>query len=241
MKWKVDSHTHTLASAHAYSTILENAQAAAKQDLELLCITDHAPALPDSPDRFHFMNYNVLDRELFGVQMLYGVELNILDREGNIDLPEDLLKRQDIVIASYHTVCTPAGSKAENTRAYLKAMENPYVQIIGHPEDGYIPVDFEELVLAAKENKVLLEVNNNSLKNAYFRLNTRENLMEILGLCEKHGVEISTGTDAHFATAVGYFDKVTDLLEEIHFPEELIANTDADKFLRLIHRKGGCR
>lgn len=38
------------------------------------------------------MNYNVLDRELFGVQMLYGVELNILDREGNIDLPEDLLK-----------------------------------------------------------------------------------------------------------------------------------------------------
>ena len=118
-------------------------------------------------------------------------------------------------------------------------MENPYVQIIGHPEDGYIPVDFEELVLAAKKNKVLLEVNNNSLKNAYFRLNTRENLMEILGLCEKHGVEISTGTDAHFATAVGYFDKVTDLLEEIHFPEELIANTDADKFLRLIHRKGG--
>ena len=95
--------------------------------------------------------------------------------------------------------------------------------------------------VAAKENKVLLEVNNNSLKNAYFRLNTRENLMEILGLCEKHGVEISTGTDAHFATAVGYFDKVTDLLEEIHFPEELIANTDADKFLRLIHRKGGCR
>ena len=49
MKLKVDSHTHTLASAHAYSTILENAQAAAKQDLELLCITDHAPALPDSP------------------------------------------------------------------------------------------------------------------------------------------------------------------------------------------------
>ena len=54
--------------------------------------------------------------------------------------------------------------------------------------------------------------------------------MEILGLCEKHGVEISTGTDAHFATAVGYFDKVTDLLEEIHFPEELIANTDADTY-----------
>ena len=72
MKLKVDSHTHTLASAHAYSTILENAQAAAKQDLELLCITDHAPALPDSPDRFHFMNYNVLTVNFLGCRCFMG-------------------------------------------------------------------------------------------------------------------------------------------------------------------------
>ena len=72
-------------------------------------------------------------------------------------------------------------------------------------------------------------------------MNTRENLAEILRLCEKHGVEIATGTDAHFATAVGYFDKAVNLLEEMHFPEELIANTDAEKFLRLLGRKGGCR
>ena len=77
-------------------------------------------------------------------------------------------------------------------------------------------------------------------KNVLFISELQENCYGSV-LCEKHGVEISTGTDAHFATAVGYFDKVTDLLEEIHFPEELIANTDADKFLRLIHRKGGCR
>lgn len=241
MRLLVDSHTHTLASAHAYSTILENAKAASERGLELLCITDHAPSLPDSPNQFHFMGYNSLDRELFGVKMMYGVELNIMDSDGTIDLPEDILKRQDVVIASYHTVCTPAGSLKENTRAYLRAMENPYVQMIGHPEDGYIPIDYETVVLAAKENGVLLEVNNNSLKNAFFRLNTRENLIEILRLCEKHGVHISTGTDAHFATAVGYFDKASALLEEIGFPEELVANTNPDKFLRLIRRKGGVR
>lgn len=241
MKLMVDSHTHTLASAHAYSTILENAKAAAEQGLKLLCITDHAPSLPDSPNEFHFMGYHSLDRELYGVQMLYGIELNIMDSDGTVDLPENLLKRQDVVIASYHTVCTPAGSREENTRAFVRAIENPYVQMIGHPEDGFIPVDFEKIVLAAKENSVLLEVNNNSLKNAFFRLNTRENLIEILRLCEKHGVPVSTGTDAHFATAVGRFDKVTELLEEIGFPEELVANTDPDKFLRLLRRKGGTR
>lgn len=241
MRLLVDSHTHTLASAHAYSTLLENARAAADRGLELLCITDHAPSLPDSPNEFHFMGYGSLDKELFGVRMLYGVELNIMDSNGTIDLPEHILKRQDVVIASYHTVCTPPGSREENTRAYLSVMENPYVQMIGHPEDGNIPVDYEALVLAAKENGVLLEVNNNSLKNAFFRLNTRENLIEILRLCEKHGVHICTGTDAHFANAVGHFDKSVPLLEEIGFPEELIANTDSEKFLRLLRRKGGVK
>lgn len=241
MKLLVDSHTHTLASDHAYSTILENARAAADRGLELLCITDHAPSLPDSPNEFHFMGFHSLDRELFGVQMRYGVELNIMDSNGTIDLPENILKRQDVVIASYHTVCTPPGTREENTRAYLRVMENPYVQMIGHPEDGNIPVDYEALVLAAKENGVLLEVNNNSLKSAFFRLNTRENLIEILRLCEKHGVYVCTGTDAHFATAVGQFQQAEAVLDEIRFPEELIANTSAEKFLRLLRRKGGAR
>lgn len=241
MRLQVDSHTHTLASAHAYSTILENAHTAAEQGIKLLCITDHAPALPDSPNCFHFMNYHSLDRELYGVQMLYGVELNIMDASGTIDLPEDILKKQDVVIASYHTACTPPGSRAENTRAYLKAIENPYVQIIGHPEDGHIPVDFEALALAAKDAGVLLEVNNNSLKNAYYRLNTRENLLSLLKLCEKHGVPISTGTDAHFATAVGRFHEAEELLKEARFPEELVANTSVDKFMGLLTRKGGTR
>lgn len=237
MKMLVDAHTHTLCSAHAYSTILENAKAASDRGMKLLCITDHAPSLPDSPSEFHFMNYHVLDRELFGVQMRYGIELNLMDSNGKIDLSDDLLKLQQIVIASYHTVCTPAGTREENTNCYLRAMENPFIQIIGHPEDGNILVDMEALVIQAKKTDTLLEVNNNSLKNAYYRKNTRENLTEMLRLCMDHGVYISLGTDAHFANAVGKFDAAEALLEELSFPEDLIANTDPEKFLRLIGRK----
>ena len=100
----------------------------------------------------------MLPKELYGVQMMYGVELNIMDSNGTVDLEEDILKRQDLCIASYHTMCTPAGTKEENTNAYLRVMENPYVNIIGHPEDGYIPVDFEALVEQAKKQHVLLAV-----------------------------------------------------------------------------------
>ena len=82
--------------------------------------------------------------------MLFGVELNILDADGTIDLSEALLKEMDLVIASLHLPCFAKGATKETyTEAYLKVMENPYVNIIGHPDDGRIPVDYEKIVEAA--------------------------------------------------------------------------------------------
>lgn len=237
MRLVVDSHTHTIASAHAYSTVTENARAAKEKGMELLAVTDHAPALSDSPPALHFMNYHVLPRELYGVRILYGVELNIMDYDGNVDLEEDILKKQDLCIASFHTMCTKAGTMEENTSAYIKAMDNPYVNIIGHPEDGSIPLNFERFVKAAKEKNVLIELNNSSQKTAYFRLNTRENMLEILRLCKRYETPVVLGTDAHFWGAVGDFEAALSLLEEIDFPEKLVANTSAEKYLELLKRK----
>lgn len=236
MKLVLDSHTHTIASAHAYSTVLELAQEAARTGLELLAITDHGPALPDSCDRWHFINYHVMDRRLYGVQMLYGVELNILDYEGSIDLEEFLLEKQDLCIASFHTLITKPGSRKENTRAMVKAMENPFVDILGHPDDGNIPVDYEELVCQAKKQSVLLELNNSSLRAAKYRLDSKKNMVEMLKFCEKYGVSVVVGTDAHFATAAGKVEEVLQLLEETGFPEELVANTSAEKYLGHLHK-----
>lgn len=241
MRITVDSHTHTLVSEHAFSTLEENIRAAAKVGLELMCMTDHAPSLPDSPGECHFINFHVLPREAEGVKLLYGAELNIMDAKGTIDLPEHILKRLDLCIASYHTMCTPAGTIEENTSAYLGAIENPYVSIIGHPEDGNVPVDFEQLVRAAKQNHVLLEVNNSSLKAAYYRKNVRENLITMLKLCREQEASISIGSDAHYSGAVGRFDEAKSLLAEVNFPERLIANTSTEKFLQFIEQKRKAR
>ncbi len=233
-KLEVDAHTHTIASAHAYSTLQEMAAAGREKGLKLMAITDHAPSLSDSSPLLHFMNYGVLPEKFGDMEMLYGVELNIMDNKGTVDMPEEILKRQDICIASYHTECTPAGTIEENTSAYLGAMENPYVNIIGHPEDGNIPVDFEQLVKKAKEERVMLEVNNSSLRPGSYRIHTHENMLVMLGLCKQMGVYVSIGTDAHFSGAVGVFDRALAVLNEAEFPEELIANTDAKKFKRLL-------
>ncbi len=237
MKLLADTHTHTLASSHAYSTIAENAQAAAKRGLELLAITDHAPNIIDAPNIMHFMGYHVLEKEMFGVQMLYGAELNILDYDGSLDLNSDIYKRMDICIASFHEFVIKPSTKKENTMAMVKAMQNPCVGILGHPDDGLIPVDYEELVLQAKKANVLLEVNNSSLKAAFYRINTRENLTTMLGYCEKHGARVSVGTDAHVASAVGNMDNALALLEELRFPEELVINTKPSQLLAHLSEK----
>ena len=234
MKILVDTHTHTIASDHAYSTVLENAAAAARAGLEALAVTDHTPPLTDAPRMSHFRNLRVLDRVIDGVTILRGAELNICDARGGLGVADSDLSDMDLCIASIHTVVYGSPDPAENLRAYQGAMEDARVKIIGHPEDGRAPVDFFALARAARDAGVLIEVNNSSLRPISYRQNTRENMTALLRACEACGAHICLGTDAHFAPAVGRFDESLSLLEELHFPEELVANTSLEKFLDFI-------
>ena len=237
MKILVDTHTHTIASDHAYSTVLENAAAAARAGLEALAVTDHTPPLTDAPRMSHFRNLRVLDRVIDGVTILRGAELNICDARGGLGVADSDLSDMDLCIASIHTVVYGSPDPAENLRAYQGAMEDARVKIIGHPEDGRAPVDFFALARAARDAGVLIEVNNSSLRPISYRQNTRENMTALLRACEACGAHICLGTDAHFAPAVGRFEESLSLLEELHFPEELVANTSLQKFLDLIRRR----
>ena len=76
MEFLLDSHTHSLASGHAYSTTLELAAAAARRGLKLLCVTDHGPGMISTTTREYFFNFGVIDREIEGVEILMGAELN---------------------------------------------------------------------------------------------------------------------------------------------------------------------
>ena len=105
MKNVLDVHTHTLASGHAYNTIMEMAKAASEKGMELLGITEHAPAMPGTCHEFYFLNLKVLKRSLYGITVLFGAEANIMDYNGKLDLREGILKKMDLVIASLHIPC----------------------------------------------------------------------------------------------------------------------------------------
>lgn len=230
MKFIADTHAHTLVSGHAYSTIREMAAAGAAKGLQVLALTEHAPKMPGTCHLFYFQNLDVVPREINGLRLLFGAELNILDSDGTVDLPEKLCEDLDIVIASIHPPCFKKDSTLEEvTSAYVEAMKKPYVNIIGHPDDGRFPIDYEILVKKAKETKTLLELNNSSLRPQSFRQGTRENILTMLDLCKQYEVPVTTGSDAHVDVDAGNFCNIEDILEHCSFPEELIVTTNFEK------------
>lgn len=237
MKSLIDLHCHSISSGHAYSTIEEIISQAKKKNLKVLGIADHAPSMPGASHIYYFFNLSVLPSNIDGLTLLKGVEANIIDYEGNIDMPEDALEKLDYAIASLHPPCINPGTIAENTNAVINAMTNPYVKVIGHPDDSRYPLDHEAIVKAAKKHNVALEVNNSSLRPISFREGAHKNVKSILTLCKEYKVKVIFGSDAHFSTAVGEFPNCIDIVEEIGFPEELIINYNADAINDLIGKK----
>ena len=175
----------------------------------------------------YFLNFRVIDREIYGVRVMMGAELNVMDFDGTVDLSPKLLNNLDMAIASQHIWCMPqGGGPEENTAAMVLAMDNcPKICILGHPDDGRYPLDYPALVRAAGERSVLLEVNNTSLSPACSRVNSTAN------------VTVVVGSDAHFVSAVGGHQYAQALLDELDFPEELVLNREPAAFLAHLERR----
>ena len=226
----LDMHTHTIASGHAYSTLQEMAHAASEKGLKLLGITEHGPALPGSCHPIYFENLHVIPRNMYGVELMIGAELNILDYEGNIDLNERYWRLLDHRIAGMHSKCYIPGSIEQNTDAMLGTIRNPFVQIISHPGDGTADIMFEPVVLEAKKTHTVLEINNSSLNPIRHKEKAKSNNLEILHLCKQYKVPVILGSDAHISFSIADYGYIYELLQIAEFPDELILNDKPDFF-----------
>ena len=230
MKIELDVHTHTIASGHAFSTLQEMAHAAAEKGLKVLGITEHSPGIPGSCDPIYFRNLQVVPRQMYGIELLLGAEINILDGEGNLDMDEYYLRMLDLRIAGIHSLCYKQGTPEENTHGMIQVISNPYIHIISHPGDGTAKLNFEPIVLASKAHRTLLEINNSSLKPCRHKADARANNLEILRLCKQYEVPVILGSDAHISFDIATYDYALELVAETDFPEALIMNTSVEKF-----------
>lgn len=234
----LDIHTHTIASGHAYGTIREMAQAAAERGLKLLGMSEHGPSIPGACHPIYFHNLEVVPRTLYGVQILLGAEINILNG-GGLDLAQRELALLDYRLAGVHNLCYDLGTKAENTKDMLAVLQNPWVDGVVHPDERAVELDYTQIVPAAGEYHTLLELNNSSLRHPAKGARSRENYLEMLELCQKYRVPVILGSDAHDPSGVGSLDGVLALLEETDFPRELVMNLDAQKLLDFLDWKHG--
>lgn len=234
MKIPIDTHTHSISSGHAFSTVEEMARGAKENGVEMFVLAEHAPSMPGGPHIFHFNNMVMIPPYLEGVRVLRGAELNILDFEGAIDLPERNLKKLEFIVASLHNVCIEPGSREQNTMAMVRALQNPYIDVIGHPGNPYYELDVETVVKKTGELGKLVEINNHSF---LYRKGSGDVCRGFIRLCKKHGVRITLASDAHIRFEIGDFEAALEALREEKFPEELIVNARCERFEEYLRQR----
>jgi DNA polymerase (family 10) len=200
-----DVHMHTTAS-DGHNSIREMAEAAQARGLSYIAITDHskslviANGLDEARALEHVRNIRAVDREMEGrIRIFAGIEVDIL-ADGTLDLENEVLARMDVVIASIHSRFDQ--SRDEMTARVLRAIENPYVRILGHPTGRQIlrrepfSVDLGKVFSRVAEFGVAME--HNASPN---RLDLCD---RDLRLAKELGCKIAINTDAHEIPELGF-------------------------------------
>jgi len=237
VKFVLDVHCHTFASGHAYSSITENAAHAASIGLTHIGIADHGPAMPGGPHFYYFGNMQIVPDYIHGVRVLKGAEVNIINHVGAVDLEDSYLERLDFTIASLHRGVVPPTHAADHTFATIRAMENRWVSILGHPADGFFDIDIEAVVAAAAQTHTIIEINNQTLNPISFRYSGDEPQRRLIQFCKEYQVPMVVSSDSHYHTQVGEVTWAMALIKEADIPESQILNTDPALFFAAINRK----
>ncbi len=234
MRIIADMHTHTVASGHAYSTVNELAQAAARKGLKALALTDHGPALPGGPHPYHFGAMRFIPATIDGVRILTGVEANILDETGRLDLDDACLQKLDFVMAGLHEGCGMDGRGIDaNTAALVRVMEHPLVRAVSHPGNPAFPLRYDTVVQAARATGTALEINNSSFSMS--REGSAPVCRNLARLIAEQGAPVVVGSDAHIAQGVGEFDDAIAALLAAGVREEQVMNSSLERLTAFLN------
>ena len=233
---KTDLHTHSIASGHALNTVYELAIEAKNKEVSLLGIVEHGPLMEGAPHEGYFWVSNQLD-ELYGVRLLLGVEANILNDRGEIDLKdEEIIKKQSLVLAGLHARTPYEKGDYDHTQSVVSAMRNNFVHVISHPYRERFPINIEKVVEAACRTGTLLELNNQVFKNESSNQIFLEAYKKMVDLCRKYGHPLVIGSDAHVAKDVGNDKCVMAVKSEIGLLDDMVLNNNPEELLKWIKK-----
>lgn len=248
-----DYHTHTLYSRHHHGkgTVLENASVAADKGLKQIAITDHG----FNHEFFGIRRKNIPSlqedilnaKEITGVDILLGVEANIISLDGDVDVKEEDYEFLDILLMGYHKMVHTNSMKDKfllcwannlgknfrpskerinrNTTAFLKSLDKYPIDVITHLNYGF-QTDTVAVAKMAKQKGVFVELNGK-------RINFTEEEIEIM---ISEGVKFIVNSDAHTPERVGEVNNGMNLIYKYDIPLSQVANIDK---LPKFHKKRG--
>jgi DNA polymerase (family 10) len=234
-----DVHMHTDAT-DGHNTILEMATAAAERGYEYIAITDHSKnlamtnGLDDKRALEHVRRIREVDKQMKGkIRVFAGIEVDIL-ADGALDLRDETLAEMEVVIASVHTLFNlPA---EEMTQRILRAVENPYTRVLGHPtgrlvlkRDPYV-FDLDAVLKRCAKLGVAVEHNAAPERADLNDLNLRR--------AKEYGCKIVVNTDAH---AINQLDKmkygITQLRRAWLTKDDVLNTLGAKEFLKALRKR----
>ncbi len=238
-----DYHTHTIYTGkrHAKGTILDNAKVAADKGLKQIAVTDHgyghrmfACKRKDIPQ----IKEDILAaKDITGVDILLGVESNLISCNGDIDIRDEDYEFLDILLMGFHTMAKPYSWKDNvkmfwpnyfakgfepskerlnrNTTAYLKALDKYPIDVITHLNHA-CPVDTMAVARLAKQKGTFVELNGK-------RINMTD---KELCLMAEEGVKFIINSDAHTSDKVGECNNGLNTIFRLGIPLSQVVNVD---------------
>jgi DNA polymerase (family 10) len=234
-----DVHMHTTAT-DGRNTIREMSEAGLARGYEYIAITDHSKnlamtsGLDDERALEHIRQIHEVDAAMAGrIRVFAGIEVDILG-DGTLDLSDEVLAQMDVVIASVHSLFSQP--REEMTARVLRAIENPYVRILGHPtgrlllrRDGY-EIDLPPILRRAGELGVAVEHNADP--------NRLDLCDRDLRMAKEHGCRVSVNTDAHHVSSL---DKMQYGIRQLRrawlTPEDVLNTRNANDFLAALRAR----
>jgi DNA polymerase (family 10) len=192
-----DLHTHT-KETDGRDSLEEMAMAAKDRGYEYLAVTEHSKKVTMAKGmdarrlKKQIEEIDRLNEKLEGIILLKGIEVDIL-KDGSLDLPDKILKELDLTVCSVHYNRNLSTKK--QTERIIRAMDNPYFNILAHPTGRLVnerepyEVDLEKIMEAARDKGCFLEINSHpdrlDLSSRYCKL------------AKEIGLKVVISTDAH--------------------------------------------
>jgi putative hydrolase len=243
-----DYHTHTIYS-HGKNTIFENAFAAQKMGFKQIAITDHGfahIAFGLNRKKVEKMKKEIdVLRQQFSTEILLGIESNLINKKGVVDLNEEDYDMFDIILCNFHYFIIAKGFinfssfylpnllirpfskripeliKKMNTKALVNAVKNNRIDVITHINTSFF-VDTYEIAKVCADYGTFIELSGKKIGFSD---------EEFLKMAET-GVKFIINSDAHKASRIGDFEIALDLLKRTNYPLEKIVNYNSKPKLR---------